>query len=198
MMRLRQRLLFIILSLGLLVSAFFGVLLSMERFVDLIKHVSLIKALDTGVSAMIVLGELALLKGEHSYFTHHHTKALRASFILVALGAFTYAASEMIKIFMRVQKEPIFFGRPSLVVLSLLLMLAVMVLFKIFNKERYSSLKMRLFIILMVITTLLMTNQINVVYLSVYHYIINLSLSIGLLFYTFLATLLTYTIDQHQ
>jgi inner membrane protein involved in colicin E2 resistance len=75
-------------------------------------------------------------------------------------------------------------------------MILAAVLFFIFNDERYQILRGRIFVLLAVTTTLLMTNAINVTYHHLINYALHISLPISLLVYTIMIILLCVLRDR--
>ncbi len=195
-MKIKTILLYTVLSLSLLVCAILGVFLSIQRMYSFFHDASLVKGIDVLCGLFIVLGDFLLLLGERAYLKKHHTSYLRQSLIVMASGAFLHAVSEVMKVFFNVSKERIYFNRVSIVVLSIALMILAAVLFFIFNDERYQILRGRLFVLLAVTTTLLMTNAINVSYHHLINYALHISLPISLLVYTIMIILLCVLRDR--
>ena len=195
-MKIKTILLYTVLSLSLLVCAILGVFLSIQRMYSFFQDASLVKGIDVLCGLFIVLGDFLLLLGERAYLKNHHTSYLRLSLIVMASGAFLHAVSEVMKVFFNVSKERIYFNRVSIVVLSIALMILAAVLFFIFNDERYQILRGRLFVLLAVTTTLLMTNAINVTYHHLINYALHISLPISLLVYTIMIILLCVLRDR--
>ncbi len=195
-MKIKTILLYTVLSLSLLVCAILGAFLSIQRLYSFFQDPSLVKGIDVLCGLFIVLGDFLLLLGERAYLKNHHTSYLRQSLIVMASGAFLHAVSEVMKVFFNVSKERIYFNRVSIVVLSIALMILAAVLFFIFNDERYQILRGRLFVLLAVTTTLLMTNAINVTYHHLINYALHISLPISLLVYTIMIILLCVLRDR--
>ena len=195
-MKIKTILLYTVLSLSLLVCAILGVFLSIQRMYSFFQDASLVKGIDVLCGLFIVLGDFLLLLGERAYLKNHHTSYLRLSLIVMASGAFLHAVSEVMKVFFNVSKERIYFNRVSIVVLSIALMILAAVLFFVFNDERYQILRGRLFVLLAVTTTLLMTNAINVTYHHLINYALHISLPISLLVYTIMIILLCVLRDR--